>query len=558
MEHRLAPDFSLDIPRVMAVELPLKVNNTEKAIDMIGGKDKITKIINANARDTESHQSLELRLRKDRFCHPIQSSITNLERILLKVSVPKRNLPKDYKSLSIQDILKHNEDKGAEYTVLPVGIINQTHSFKSMADFQVSTRNNPTVQKVNENLMEGMSFNRFKEFVENENFNNNQDYKDPNLYLNKDHQLPPPPVLSPIKFPFNYQYEKNSISVTIRDPKSGELKVVSKKPVRKLHTQIVNVNDEKVPEKPSEELVTYLAEIKKNLVPNTYNHELVRCIEWLNEIFEDKPIWLRKHIEAIIPEDLKRSLKQALPYVSYIFKNGPWRFCSVAFGVNPKTDKSTWIYQSEYFRIANPQLKKKLASQGASKEKLKLKTTNKFKVPADLIFQGNKLPSTITFQVGDLMDKDIQPFLDTLEESHLRETLDFQDGWINKQAIETIRQIIRYKLHQLVVDSKIDAEKITKIIDARYDEKPREDANMEESDGDIELGDKDMEAEEDEDEDEEDVQDEEDAMEVDEDFETASEKETEIEVLDRIKAIDSVVANKLKGITDFIRQESLM
>ena len=56
---RLAEKHSMDIPHVTSIEFPLNVKNPERAISMIGGKQKITKAINAQPVNTRLNLSIK-------------------------------------------------------------------------------------------------------------------------------------------------------------------------------------------------------------------------------------------------------------------------------------------------------------------------------------------------------------------------------------------------------------------------------------------------------------------------------------------------------------------
>lgn len=582
---KLADEYSLDIPHVSAVELPLIVENEDQAIQMLGGKQQISKVINSNTTSIDVLQSdnkelqLELRLRNDRFHHPIMSSKSTQEKILLKVCMPKSNLPEDYRNLGLDKILQHNQQLNGEYLIQPVGIINQTYSFKSMNDFQVSTKNNPLVNDINDNLINSTDFEAISQFFKDGKFINNEDYKNPNVYVNNDHQLPPPAILSTIRQPYDYQYTKNAFTETIKDPNSGELKVRNKRDIPKLYSKVLDINDLAIPTAPAPQLVERYKELSTSqLYPNSFNYDLLGCIEWLKEIFEMKPIWLRKHLENIVPEQFKRTLKNALPYVTYIYKSGPWRFCNIKIGVDPKASRDYWIFQSEYFRVSKFNTKK-TSDEEPSKmsktfprslqlwnpESLSKTQINKVKIDDKLIFQGNMLPNTVTYQIGDIIDEDI---LRVVGESQVkgqffRDTIDLkQDGWLDRQILETIRRIIKYKLIQLIKDEPIDPSKIQKLISSVY---INEGEKHDDDDIDPEL--RDYENDHDDSDQEIDPEPsheydhvgytEEDEQLQSDDIETAP-SQTQEQILDYIKQVDSVVAEKLSKLTHVIKQESFM
>lgn len=567
-ENALAEKHSMDIPHVSAVELPLVVKNEQRAVAMLGGKSKIAKVINSEFKQTQpaGHSTdenvLELRLRKDPFHHPIQSLVNHREKVLLKVSIPKLSLPTDYytnpSKYSVRELIRRNKDaSGASHKVQPVGIINKSYLFKAMADFQVSTKNNKTVQEFN-NLAHNL--NHYRDvatyFEAHKKLQELPDFRDKKEYENRDLQLPPPPIFSNIRFPFDYKYQKNPLTTVLKD-ENGEIRVVSKKNRLKLHTIIVDFLKEEVPIELASELKPKLAElIEREAELSLTDTSLLGCIRWLQEVFELKPIWLRKQLEDIVPTDYKRSLKQALPYVTYIYKSGPWRFCNIKFGLNPRSDKKYWPYQSEYFRIPGLHIDK---SANVPDKKVVPKTVSIFHpdstvaVSEHLIFTGTKIPGTVTYQVGDIVDSDIVHLLNKAQREEFgffRDTPDFQDGWISKQVLETVRRIIRYKLHQFVKEESLDIAKILKIINTDY----TENENDMDIDNDFDETSALPAAQDDEDE-----ENQEENAEIEEEIlaEVDDAPVNEDLVMSRIQRLDSSTAMKLSDLVGFVKQDSL-
>lgn len=306
----LAEKHSMDIPHVAAVELPLIVKNEDRAVAMIGGKEKISKVVNSPDKpiNTSGHSVndnvLELRLRSDPFHHPVQSLMNTSEKVLLKVSIPKKSIPKDYynnpSKYTVQKLLEINETKkNPTHKVQPVAIINRTFLFKAMADFQVSTKNNELIQEFKESVLDVKNYNDIKKhFDKHEQFSGILDYKNLENYLNNDHQLPPPPVFSPIRFPFDYKYQKNPLTTIVKDASSGEVRVVSKKNTQKLYTIIIDFYTDSIPDQAAPELLkNFEALSNAKLAVNSLDYNLLECIKWLKSVFDVKPIWLRKQLE---------------------------------------------------------------------------------------------------------------------------------------------------------------------------------------------------------------------------------------------------------------------
>lgn len=596
----IAPKHSMDIPHVTAVELPLIVKDEARAIAMLGGAAKIGKVVGLQygaragapaaavdtksaaagaaagtaagiadgartARPREAHAAvpapaastenvLELRLRSDPFHHPVQSLTNATEKILLKVSIPRAALPADYHQNPHRHRVRDLVRAAAGATVRPVAIVDYTLLFKAMADFQVSTRHNDTVQDFRRLVVDGSYGDLMGYFERHEGLQLMLDYQDPAQYCNTTHQLPPPPLFLPIQFPFDYRYQKNPLTATMRDAESGEVRVVAKRLTPRLHTIIVDFGQGEVPHQPALPLRANLAKLRETPpAVNTMEFALEACVRWLETMFELKPIWTRKHLEDVVPRDLKRVIKQALPYVSFIYKSGPWRFCNVKFGVNPKTDRRFWQYQSEYFRIPGMRFGRRGAGGRVVPPTL---TPLEIAISSNLFFDGVTLPDTITYQVGDLLDADIQGLLAkaqrTMADQFLREKPDFQDGWLNKQTMECIRRIIRYKLLRLVRDEAIDPERIQKILEVDYSKGDDEDDDEAEEIVDEEIVDGGL-GDDQGDDDDDDGED--DAADLQDFKEDAVDEAT---LVLKLQATDEGLARELSGLVGFIKQDLMV
>ncbi|KAG5418977.1 TFC1 [Candida metapsilosis] len=460
-ESPLAESYSMDIPHVASIELPLNIKNKDKVINALGGKDKISDAIK------NSDVPLELRFRKDPFHHPVQATSSTNERVLIRVSIPKK-VVKQNQSASVRELVKkNNADESTPSTkVQPIAIVDKTFRFRAMSDFQVITKSNPDVQDITKNVLHATNYESLKHYVEKHN--NFHGYMDMNneYFENKDHNLPPPPVFSPIKYPYDYRYQKNPITSTIKDEKSGEVRVVSRKTPFKLHTILIDISTDP-PTQPPAKLKANLDKLLNQKLPvNSPDYLLIKCIEWCKEMFNIKPIWIRRQLYDIIPEELSRSLKFALPYVTYIYRSGPWRFCNIKIGVDPRTDSKFWRFQNEYFRVVGV----RNSSQDSSKKVIP-KTLEDAPFPIEisqnLFFDGVNLPSAVTYQIGDILDLDITSIIEnhmtSMGKDFVRDTLDVSDGWINKTTMNLIRRIMRYKLQQLVKEEPIDQSKIYKM-----------------------------------------------------------------------------------------------
>lgn len=577
MNRDHAKKYSLDVSHVIAVELPLIVKNVDKAIAMLGGQERIRRAVSSQYQplpiQASSHslddRNLELRLRNDPFQHPVQALLNRREKILLKVSIPKSSLPKDYydnpNKYSIRELVARNREKDyLQHSVEPVAIINKNFSFRGMADFQMSTKNNERAQKYNKGMLTSKKFSDLKEYSETELVVADE-LTNPETFANKDHHLIPPPCFSGIRFPFDYKYQKNPFTVTLRD-ENGDSKVVMKFDQKKLFTNTVDYNAHAIPQKPLPEIISKYEWLKTaDLVQDHADKKLYECIQFIAKLFDLKPIWLRRLIVNVVPEHLKSAVKEALPYVSYCFKNGPWRFCNVRLGLDPKTNKSNWIHQSENFRVLGLKAIVHPRDQDARIVPPTIQKLNRdcdIKLSESLFFTGTKLPKTVNYQIGDIMDLDLEMCINNAISSNqfFRDEVDPQDGWIQKQVIETVRRIVKYKLRQLKDEEMIDPAKLHKIVQTDYTLKDSARAHST-TDGQRFDAIDDEEQQDDQDADEDELDDEEDDMKQNlEDMEVndkATGLETEANVFTRMKQVDKQTAAKLKEFVGYIKQDAV-
>lgn len=575
----------MDLSHVTSIELPLLVKDVDKAIAMLGGKDRIRKAVNSQylplPLQASSHsvddKNLELRLRSNPFHHPVQALVNHREKILVKVSIPKSTLPEDYyenpTKYAIRDLVaRAKKCNKLLHKVEPIAIIVKNFSFRGMADFQMTTKNNRRAEKFKNEMLQTNKYETLKKFHDEELTAKNQ-LTDPETFENKDRQLIPPPCFSGIRFPFDYKYQKNPFTVTLRD-ENGDSRVVMRFDRKKLFTNTVEYNTEAIPQEPLPEIVSKYDWLQKTDLSHEYSEKkLYQCIRFIKLLFDVKPIWLRRLIIDVVPENLKTAVKEALPYVSYCFKNGPWRFCNVKLGLDPRENRANWVHQSENFRVLGIQVnfdQKELDVKIVPPTIRIAGREDQTKLSESLFFTGSKLPRTVNYQIGDILDLDVQACIrDAMDKKcFFRDTVDAQDGWIKKQVIETIRRVVKYKLRQLKDEEIIDPSKILKIVATDYTTKdgtkttggsPSAGINGDEDDefkqqntDDYEEGNED--GDDMDEDDNEQIKHEMDAMEVDQ---QANKEDTESNVYARIKQVDENTAAKLKELVGLIKQDAV-
>lgn len=424
---QLAKEHSLDIPHISCIEFPLKVKNVDKAFDMVGGKDNVIQSC------LDENNPLELRFTNNLYEHPVNAKVNKREHVLIKLSLPKKEFQEHGRN--VQKTLEHIHQSGKKpVQMTPLAIVNKTFRFREMSDFQYQVKNSDFVKQVNGSI-HSLNYDNIKN-LKFEQDTKPWDYDNKKLKL---FDLPPPPRFSSIPLPFNYHYKKNAATIV----KEG--KVTRKNKHIKLNSIIIKFSEE-APMGPSDELKAQLQIFQKGQ-DNPFFKDVIATLEILRKLFDEKPIWIRKHLEAVLPLHLKPCLKYSLPQISYSFTKGPWRQSYIKLGIDPRTSPKYGKYQTEGFRVPNyfQKIPKGFMSEVPNG------------VSSSFQFNGTQIPLSLSFQLENITDSDVQ---ELLLKADIRKECDFQDGWYDTLTMFRIRRLMRYKLKVLVDGGRYEPEKI--------------------------------------------------------------------------------------------------
>lgn len=454
MKSQVAPSLDLDVPSLLSVEYPLKVKNTEKAIAMIGGREKLKKCF------IEPDMKLELRLRpEDPLSHPIHSSVLkNSGNVLIKFRIPKRILSANKRD--IRKSIEQCEKENIKYYIEPFGILKQNYKFRELADFQKITKNSEFNKKFNESIRSG-NFEKIDNFAGELK----ESMEEIQKFENKDLDLPPLVRYSREDVSHSYKYFGNLLL-----DEQGEW--VNK--AVKLHSIQIQWGDP-IPTKYDPKLdveynkaITEVERMKEmnfpeRIIYESVSYHLIECLKIVRKLFDMKPIWIRRHIYWLLPKSLRSQLRFALPYVTYTFKKGPWRHSFIKLGYDPTKDPKAVAYQIEAFRGVtrvnhDEEIEKILEGDGDvymipptlydyidefSDESSEINKLGIGKIPRQLFFDGSNPCNSLSFQIGDIMDKDVKKIL---ENSQLETTCHKGSGWLNWLTLSRIKSVMKYKL----------------------------------------------------------------------------------------------------------------
>lgn len=488
MHNTPAKTHSLNVPHHASIEFPLNVINDSRAIEMIGGKEKINLAIKdftntqRNLRASNAPvNKLELNLRpKDPFSHPIAATASSNEKVLIKLSLPKEKL--EANDGNVFQTIKGLPSNS--FQVKPVAILDKNFRFFEMGDFQVVTKKSPFIEKFGSSIHSG-NYEGIKNLL--------KELPGPlESGENRDLDIPPLPRFSRTSLPHVYNYHSNN--ATVAQATEDGMKLVRKDTKPKLHSSIIPWNSDQIPLGPPQVLMDQFEKynreaeslFKENSVRVPMEYEMVQLVTFLEKLFDEKPIWIRRHIFEIIPKEWRTLLKVALHHVAYTMKRGPFRYLYIKFGYSPKADQKAWKYQGESFRVAGS------IRDLDSTDKVIPASLENTEIPRAFIFDGEAIPRIFFFQLGDIVDPDVQ---EILRNASILPQCHEEFGWLDELSCNRVRHVMRYKLKCLQNNEPIEPSKVNDIKNkAQFHSFSRVD-DIEESEGGAEDEEEDEESE---------------------------------------------------------------
>jgi hypothetical protein len=147
----------------------------------------------------------------------------------------------------------------------------------------------------------------------------------------------------------------------------------------------------------------------------------------LERLFEKRPIWTRAALANELQCDVANHfLFHALPYIAYVFQQGPWRQCWVKYEVDPRADIQYRIYQIIDLR------------------------TSRVTKQSSHIYDGNNYTSTKTFQLCDIVDINFKQIIHSIV--YCQTICTYRDGWYIEGHLDSIREKIKQGLKKLKQD----------------------------------------------------------------------------------------------------------
>lgn len=322
-----------------------------------------------------------------------------------------------------KQMLQVLRENAGNYTIRPVGTINETQRFRSLPDFQHRAGHVPAMREVATHLV-NPTMSSIKDF---------SIYSKPGALRQPD--LVGPPLFTSFQQPINYLYYQNPAVSTMLDAQ-GKAKTVNTQAPTKRAIYAVSSDIAEVPDaRPA------------GLPPlETTTKYLQQAVANLSELLETRPIVTRRVAMNRIDWGSESMFKDATQYVGYSFRSGPWRDALVKYGLDPRTDPKYRIYQTIMFQL----MRKDKVMEAAKKMPdgknrwLRGDRFRKDETPSH-IFDGKGITTNgKTWQICDIEDPILKTLFDT---DDLQTECDVDSyGWYYNGTLATARVIMRDKI----------------------------------------------------------------------------------------------------------------
>ncbi|KAL6939130.1 hypothetical protein ACO0OL_000754 [Hanseniaspora opuntiae] len=370
---------------------------------------------------------------------PILGRPNRDQKIVLKIKIKKDTLPPGSENMSLIEKLF---TKNVTYETEPVAVIDSTIKFRITSDAQFALDHNKTAQDFKNSMLD-LNFEDIDSFIENLKDMDNEPWMPVNTETNS-YELMPPIKTFIAEMPFEYEFKGNKLASKIATSTSVYVPTY----------QVQVSSFEKIPDQPSVELQEkwrLAKEVKRYphflSIQTAYDFfkDLEEMIELIKAKFEERPIWLKKHLQGVIidkPSLCGTTLKYALPFVAYRIMKGPWIHSYCKYGVDPTSDPKYHLYQVEQFRMTtSPNTEIFKDYEPCPKEY----TSN---VPGDIdsrfYLTGKSIPWYSTYTMEVLMTE--ENVCDIIQNSQLLEKCDPEHGWFNELDTWKRKRLVKYIL----------------------------------------------------------------------------------------------------------------
>jgi general transcription factor 3C polypeptide 5 (transcription factor C subunit 1) len=276
------------------------------------------------------------------------SSAIETRNVLVKVSLPKRtgrkrkrgsdqpftDHPNDSKSdntnssITAPNFLRRLKDNPENYTIEPIGAVNETHRFRNLPDFQMIASDNAMMRELAVHALKP-NYEALKTLT--------VDSRPGAAHISS---FVAPPSFMAANMPYRYEFNQAS-GVKFGQDASGNATTTNIQAPPRRVVVAVEPDVAEVPQAPPANLERH----------HQFGHYLDDAVRALGELLEKRPLLTRRVAMNFIPQYSDSVFKEATQWVGYSFRAGPWRDSLIKYGVDPRKDPKYRIYQTLMFQL---------------------------------------------------------------------------------------------------------------------------------------------------------------------------------------------------------------
>ena len=283
---------------------------------------------------------------QDPLAKKLVSSAIETRNVLVKVSLPKRTGRKRKRgsdepfthhvddsntsntSITAPDFLRRLKDNPQNYTIQPIGTVNETHRFRNLPDFQMTASDNAMMRELAVHALKP-NYEALKALT--------IDNRPGAAHISS---FVAPPTFMAASIPYRYEFNQASGVKFGQDASGNAITTNIQAPPRRV-AMAVEPDVAEVPQGPP-------ANLKRH---QQFGHYLDDAIKALGELLEKRPLLTRRVAMNFIPQYSDTVFKEATQWVGYSFRAGPWRDSLIKYGVDPRADPKYRIYQTLMFQL---------------------------------------------------------------------------------------------------------------------------------------------------------------------------------------------------------------
>ncbi|KAK0832881.1 tau 95 subunit of transcription factor TFIIIC [Friedmanniomyces endolithicus] len=436
-----APIYNVPDQRVVSIEHPCIVKNLDRGLKSLGGEAQIQHVLDHTVGDSQvkvggktniyPEPVLGVSLRPDDLLAKKMSSAgVETSNILVRITLPKwtgRKRKRDSEepftfvspteqqrtSIKAPALLRQLRDNEDVYQVQALGMIRETHRFRSQPDHQMHGGDLPLYREIRDHVLPS-KYSSLEKFD-----------IDLNPFTRGNAIYPLPPTMNAIDQPYQYKYRQAYGVVYKFDPEGNPICETS------------HMGYKRVAEPLAADIPTIPLGPPDALRRSGRQDDLVvRAVEDLKRLLETRPLASKRVFGNLFPDYSEDILKEANQWAGYYFSAGPWRDLLIGFGVDPRTDPKYRFYQTLTFTMD-----KDVTTSGYNRG---IPNTSMSQGAGDMahIFDGNSAPSKFKlWQVCDIAHPVLREMF--LADEALEVCDVHQCGWYHPGTLAKARVIMK-------------------------------------------------------------------------------------------------------------------